>query len=118
MIYAGFGRRLAAYLLDGLILAVPFYFLLTNIGGESPKDSEGSAKALMVLFFLITWPLMISSSWETTPGKFLLGMKVIRSDGSRLSFGRAFGRTCATIISAMIFYVGYMFSAEFLWCSI
>jgi len=35
-------------------------------------------------------------------------MKVLRSDGSSLSFGRAFGRTFVSIISALLFYIGYL----------
>ncbi len=102
MIYASFGRRAAAYLMDGLFLIIPFYFL--NTAGIDEK----TAKGIMFLFWFITWPIMISSPWQTTPGKFVLSMKVLRSDGSSVSLGRAFGRTFVSIISALLFYIGYL----------
>ena len=48
-------------------------------------------------FMLLTIPLeaLLLSSWGTTPGKALLGVKVRAADGSKLGFGQAVRRAAA-----------------------
>ncbi len=40
-----------------------------------------------------------------------LGIKVTDLEGNRISFGRALGRNVAKILSALIFYIGFIMAA-------
>jgi len=51
------------------------------------------------------------SQMGATPGKMVLGMKVVRPDGSRVELGRAIGRYFAKILSALILCIGYLMVA-------
>jgi uncharacterized RDD family membrane protein YckC len=39
------------------------------------------------------------------------GLKVVRSGGEKVSYGRAFGRYWATFVSGMILAIGYIMAA-------
>jgi len=130
--YAGFWLRFVAYIIDGvisglafLILLVPL-FILTGAGtvlgkinsGEDISDDVAAFVGLGFLFgffgivFLVSWlyyALSESSSWQATPGKKMLDLKVTDMSGQPISFGRASGRFFARIISHLIpLGIGYI----------
>jgi uncharacterized RDD family membrane protein YckC len=49
--------------------------------------------------------------WDATPGKMALGLKLVRSDGERLSAGRIIGRYFSEWLSAIILCIGYIMVA-------
>jgi len=49
--------------------------------------------------------------FSATPGKLLLGIKVVRSDGSRLSHGRIVARNFAEMLNQFIMFAGYLTAA-------
>jgi uncharacterized RDD family membrane protein YckC len=55
--------------------------------------------------------LLLSSPWQATIGKKLLGLKVTDEFGQRISFGRATGRHFAKIISMIICFIGFIMAA-------
>lgn len=54
---------------------------------------------------------MLSSEWQATVGKRVLGMVVTGLDGSRISFARATGRHFAKYISTLILFIGFIMAA-------
>ena len=52
--------------------------------------------------------LMESSSYQSTLGKMIFGMKVTDLYGNRISFARATGRHFAKILSGMILCIGFI----------
>ncbi len=114
--YASFGTRFGAKLLDGLILWV----VNTGISfvlGMAMGVAKGNPTASMVfLGVTVLIQLLINVSYGTfflgrfgaTPGKMACKIKVVRPDGSPLTYGRGCGRVFAEILSAMICYVGYI----------
>ena len=46
-----------------------------------------------------------------TPGKLAIGIKVVRTDGDKISFLRVFGRYWATLLSAILIGIGYLMAA-------
>lgn len=89
---AGPVPRALAWLIDfswrfGAMLVLSFVFAL--IGG-------GIAVGLMLIaVFLLEWiiPAVLEARWDgATPGKRALGIRVLRDDGSPLTFGPAFIR--------------------------
>ena len=99
-IHAGFWRRCAARMLDGLILWIPS--AIVNI-----VPIIGPILWLAVGQWLY-FALMESSSWQATLGKRAMGIKVMDEHGGRISFGRATGRYFGAALSYPFFAVGYM----------
>jgi uncharacterized RDD family membrane protein YckC len=100
-----------AFALDYLIMAV-YLALLGLISLTVNLVAPGLLTALFAnqlsahssAFLLVTLPvtlyfaLLEASSWQASWGKRTLGLRVVRSDGARLSAGRAVGRTALTFI--------------------
>jgi uncharacterized RDD family membrane protein YckC len=138
--YAGFWERFAAYLIDGLILAIPFWlvvgaFVLLSGGlgimiHRIPVDSQPVdprevmahfAPFFMAFFFgwlvflILMWLYfagMESSARQATFGKSVMSLRVSNYEGRRISFGHATGRFFAKLISGMIpLFIGYLMAA-------
>ncbi|WP_426690515.1 RDD family protein [Rhodanobacter ginsengiterrae] len=134
--YAGFWKRVAAYILDAIILYIPQMLIEKAFGGDAAKaalqqaalDGVGNPDALMAAnmhYYSTMWPAMLlimvigilyfticeSSAWQGTVGKLALGIRVTDLDGNRISFARAFGRYFAKILSAIIFAIGFLMVA-------
>lgn len=112
--YAGFWRRVAAVILDGLLIGlVTAPFTLAFGGGdsfaESARSSAGSGFETVVTW--LYYALMESSSKQATVGKMALGIIVTDLDGRRIGFGRATGRHFAKILSALILGIGFLMVA-------
>jgi uncharacterized RDD family membrane protein YckC len=138
--YAGFWERFAAYLIDGLILAIPFWlavaafiFMFGGLGmmihripqGSPPTDPR-EVMALLAPFFMaffLGWLVFLillwlyfagmeSSARQATFGKSVLSLRVTNYEGQRISFGHATGRFFAKLISGMIpLFIGYLMAA-------
>jgi uncharacterized RDD family membrane protein YckC len=122
--YAGFWKRVWAYLIDSLILGavsiviVVIVFLLIGggaliSGSQSAQDfgaALGVAAILLIVFaylalIAIMWlyfAKMESSEKQATFGKKMMGIYVTDANGQRLTFGRATGRFFSKIITGMI----------------
>ena len=119
--YAGFWLRFCAVFIDGLILGIPLAILqimLEQINegrGANPRVSDESLALFMavvqVLTYWLYFALMESSAKQATLGKLAVGIKVITSDGARLSFARATGRHFAKFLSMLILYIGFVMAA-------
>jgi uncharacterized RDD family membrane protein YckC len=136
--YAGFWERVGAYLIDGLILGIPFgvvvIVLISMFGGfgllmhrnpESPVDPRAAAALLapmfmvfflgMLGFLILQWLYfagMESSERQATFGKSVMSLRVTNYDGQRISFGHATGRFFAKIVSGMVpLAIGYIMAA-------
>ena len=117
IIHAGFWRRVAAYMLDSLILGAASLVLFAIMGGLgwAASDSPGLAVFIMFLGYVglivgswLYFAKFESSARQATPGKQVMGIKVTDDKGQRIGFGKATGRFFGKIISGMIFNIGYM----------
>jgi uncharacterized RDD family membrane protein YckC len=113
--YAGFWKRLAAYLIDSIIVGMVVSIIASIFGiplvSTTPQPPTPEEIALMVFAILITWlyfALMESSKKQGTLGKMALGIIVTDEDGHRASFARATARYFAKIISGLILMIGYL----------
>ena len=117
--YAGFWIRVGAYIIDLIII-----YAATFVLGFVVSLPLGALRVESSLYLLYLGVLSILafvsvagyhgyflSTKGATPGKLLLGLKVIRSDGSGLSFMRGVGRLFAHFVSGIILYVGYIIVA-------
>jgi uncharacterized RDD family membrane protein YckC len=113
-IYAGFWRRVAAVIIDGILLGiVTAPLILALAGGNTYEQASRSASGSLVST-VVSWlyyALMESSAKQATLGKMALGIMVTDLEGRRIGFGRATGRYFAKILSALILGIGFLMAA-------
>jgi uncharacterized RDD family membrane protein YckC len=125
MVYGNFGTRFVAKLIDGVIgwvigvcinLGLAMLFFGSFIFQPKPNDPVVAGRffayqgvALLAgMGFGLLYQWFFLSRYAATPGKMALGLKVVRSDGSPLSSGRAIGRYFSEILSSMTLLIGYI----------
>ena len=123
--YAGFWIRVAAKLLDGLIIGVPMVIvmfivmvpMIRGMAGRAPGNIPPTfpiAIHLIQLVFVVVqagYVIFFLGKYGATPGKMACGIRVITSDGGNISYGRATGRFFAEWLSGLICYIGYIMVA-------
>src|SRR5688500_16329239 len=111
--YAGFWKRLAAALLDLIIVVVPMLAvgivvaLVTGPKSRATFAADLSALAVLWLYFAG----METSSKQATLGKIAFGIRVVDLDGKRISFLRATARLLAKSLSVLSLLVGFLMAA-------
>jgi uncharacterized RDD family membrane protein YckC len=124
-VYAGFWKRVAAFVIDGVVTYIAFFIIgfLYGIGfgftasmiSFPDKDALAAMTSHMIwLSFALSWiyyAAMESSPLQATIGKTALGIKVADLRGNRVSFGKATGRHFGKIVSALTLGVGYIMAA-------
>ena len=115
--FAGFWIRVGATILDGLILSVVNVVLgFLFVGVVSSTNNPGTIIGMQLFVNLIQLVIGISyvtcflGKYGATPGKMACGLKVIVSDGRRISYWRAFGRYWAVVLSFLIPYLSVVIS--------
>ena len=118
--YAGFWWRALGFIIDSFVLMVPNmllaipYFYLTMTRGK-PVDSMESfmmMDGLMVVAYLgsMVGGLLVALTYETwmiaafgaTLGKMAIGVRVGKPGGERLTYGQAFGRYSAKLVTMLV----------------
>ncbi len=102
VVYANFGTRLVAALIDALIIIVPY-----RIG----QHFLGHSILLMAAVWLY-FALQESGRYQATIGKKAMRIKVVGLGGRRITFGQATGRYFGKFISVIILFIGYF---QMLW---
>ncbi|MGQ4268455.1 RDD family protein [Nocardiopsis changdeensis] len=119
---ASFGRRLAARFIDYILAAIAataFFILMAVVmvaltGATESSDAEGTVWALLfffgwgVLLFFYDWLFLVT--WGATLGKMMLGIKVTRADGGRLTQGQAVGRSAFFCLPQSLPCLGHVLS--------
>lgn len=92
---AGPGRRIAALTIDWVLCLVIAYGLL---------DADRTTAGTLTLVIFVTMAVLTVGTIGTTPGKRLLGLRVISMEGTRLTFPRGALRTAllALAVPALI----------------
>lgn len=123
IVYAGFWKRVAASIIDSVVLMVVLGILATILGVFGALGSMGSGissggMVSLGLFYLfeifglaLYFALMHASSLQATLGKLAVGIKVTGEDGQRISFWRGFGRYFAYLLSSIVLGIGYLMAA-------
>ncbi len=112
---AGFVTRLAALTADAIIVWVALrgtvsLLLLAEhaLRRFAPPFSLGellfvSAPVIVILYNVVFWWLR-----GQTPGKWLLGLRVVALGGGKVGLGRALIRFIGYLLSALPFYLGFL----------
>lgn len=134
--YAGFGQRLVAIIIDGIIIGVVQSFVFIPIlaamglgfasGAENmdfsdPDQAAGMFGAIMaavgaswilaMVIQVLYFTLMESSKAQATVGKMALGLKVTDLQGNKLDFSKALIRNLCRLISNLTMLIGYIIAA-------
>jgi len=134
--YAGFWKRLVAYIIDCIVLYIPNMLIQKLMGGDvagealrqaqmaNRDDPQQMVQSLMTYYSAMT-PAMLaisvvtllyfafceSSAWQATVGKLAMGIRVTDLEGQRISLPRALGRYLGKFISALILCIGFLMVA-------
>lgn len=119
VVLAGFWKRVAANLIDSLIVGIAGMavaaFALSFAGvaglGRGPWMNEIVTNLISFTLSAGYYAWFHASHAMATPGKMAVGIKVVRLDGDRISFARGIGRYFATILSGLIFGIGFLMAA-------
>jgi len=125
VVYAGFWKRVAAYMIDYFVLVIPGSIIGVILGvilgaGMGAVGSDESAIEIVaqlasaLINFAIgmayyTW--FHASKGGATLGKMAVGIKVVRGNGERLTKARAFGRYWAMLLSSFTLGIGFLMAA-------
>ncbi len=126
--YAGFWIRAAAYIIDGIILGIANFilqFIFTSFSSmpdmsdtmtNNPEMFKQFIAPFIILLIIqvavgIGYPTFFVGKYGATPGKMICGLIIIRPDGSRVSYLRAFARYFAQMLSGLILGIGYLMVA-------
>lgn len=114
---AGFFTRLEAWIIDLVLIAliglgavalirlIIRFFLAPFVNREIVFDTQAPwfGLGLLVFYYIFFWALL-----GFTPGKFLLGLRIVRPDGRKIGLGRAIVRFIGYWISAVFLFVGFL----------
>jgi uncharacterized RDD family membrane protein YckC len=120
--FAGFWIRLAAYIIDFAIIQVTvgiasftLGIVIGVVGVASKMDQQGVQSFAGILGGLVGVVLTLlyysrfpASRWQATPGKRLLNLYIIRTDGKRVGAWLALGRYFAYFLSGLPLGVGFL----------
>jgi len=119
--YAGFVSRFVAYLIDRLVvggalavLAAVVGFVLQQLGinewlaiGPLAPEIAAALAALLTAVFDLVYCVAFWLLAGRTPGKQVMGLLVVRTDGRRIRLGAALLRWFGYYLSAILF-LGYL----------
>jgi len=119
--YAGFWIRVAARLIDAillnvvlLVIRIPFGIAMFSPTLTSNPAAQMAAVGAFVGVMLLS--VVLAASYEivlvgikgATIGKMMLGLKVVRANGSKVSFGLSTGRYFAQFVNSITLCIGYI----------
>jgi uncharacterized RDD family membrane protein YckC len=118
--FAGFWRRLAAYLIDILILSAISSMIFPGKWLINWSDFNPGNWILLPVMIAGNFMTLITDvayhagfwTWRgQTPGKMLLNIKVIRTDGTNITLGYSLLRYLGYIVSSLMLGIGFLWIA-------
>jgi uncharacterized RDD family membrane protein YckC len=124
--YGGFWRRTIAFLIDKFILALISMILIFTavvfLGLGFPFDLSTNVSEIITGTFILSYygtTIFLNMIYFTyfhgtmgqTPGKKILGLKVIQKTGDEMTLGLAFLRWVGYIVSGLVLNLGFFWIA-------
>ena len=107
MTYAGFGIRLAALIIDSIIMGIVVAILsLVNITSITDPSASGTIIQTLISFvYFITF----TATTGQTLGKMALGIMVVDANGGKLTIGKVILReTVGKFVSFVTLFIGFI----------
>ena len=99
----GFGRRLVAVLIDAVILAIVNQ-ILSGATGQDPTASSGLSTLIGIAYTIGFW-----LTWNgQTPGKRVMGIRIVKADGTPFGLVPAILRYVGYFVSAIVLLIGFI----------
>lgn len=127
IVYAGFWKRVAAYFVDSIIVGMVGGIIAMIIGGvlglamAGMGGGDGMGVGMIVVQVITQLVSMgitaayyagfHASTGKATPGKMAVGIKVVRTNGDRISIARGIGRYFGAMLSALTLCIGFLMAA-------
>lgn len=128
--YSGFTSRALAFMIDSAIIGITLIsiswvvsvavtmlqvrslmeFLLKAIpGGDQVVNIlfGPTVASLLTTLYILGYHLFFMVLMGQTPGKVLMGLRVVQTDGGRLNAWRAFVRVIGYLVSALPLFLGF-----------
>jgi uncharacterized RDD family membrane protein YckC len=112
---AGFLVRLVAYIIDVIILAIVDGIIQAIFVAPAMNPNAGGGAAalaaigyILVLIWTFGYLIFFWTSSGATPGKMIMGLKVVTVEGGKLTIGKAVLRIIGYFVSAIIVYLGFL----------
>ena len=96
-----FGHRVLAHVIDNILLSVLFAAML--FAGTAFGELGVSIALIVGLAAVITYFFLLEGFWGYTPGKYLLGLVVVKSDGSDCTVGASIVRNLLWLVDSFPF---------------
>jgi len=114
--YAGFWKRLFAFVIDWFLIGLMIAALGILVSGSLEftnmvAEAEGLLELAGVILPWLYYAGMESSEHQATLGKLALNIRVTDMAGQRIGFLRATVRHFSKILSSMLFLIGYIMIA-------
>lgn len=119
--YGGFWRRFLAVVVDAIALSIFTFPVSLFLGQKMIVQNPGGAPTIAFSYVGLSYLISLAvnclyftyftSQKGATPGKMLVGLKVVTASGNRLTVGRSAGRFFAYLLSAFVFGIGYIMAA-------
>src|SRR3989344_9639269 len=101
--YGGFWIRFGAALLDMVIFGVP-NFIMQFVA----LTTGYSALSYLTSVALVVLTIYLDGVIGGTPGKLILGLRIVNEQGTTIGIPRAILRYIGKIVSAMVLLIGYI----------
>ncbi len=128
--YVGVGRRLPALIIDGIILGIVLSIvswisaMVLPPGGVMPAGGDAwdrlthmSPGTLLQLIIPFVYYIVMEAMQGATVGKMALGIRVVKLDGSPISWWDSIVRNLWRIIDHVPYVVPYLLGALLIWSS-
>ncbi len=109
MAYVGVGSRFLALLIDGIILGIVVGIIEALLIRVSPALAGGLVAIITVAYFFI-----LEATQGATLGKRVLGLRIVRMDGSPIGWSESIIRNLLRIVDGLF---GYLVGAIIIWNS-
>jgi uncharacterized RDD family membrane protein YckC len=108
---AGVASRILAITIDVVLVALVYTLVLLAAVSLFGELDEVAGAVLAVVFSLglyLAWFCAFEALWQRTPGKAMLGLRVIAVDGTPVRFPQAFLRAVAGIADFLLIPFGFI----------
>lgn len=111
---ASFGRRAAAYIVDNILLYVIQIALWIPAGVTAESSSEdvftavSCASSILSVLLYLWYYIFLQARSGQTPGKKLMGIRVVSADGGPVSRGRYLVRLIGYWVDGLLLGIGFL----------